>query len=74
LVELSVDVKNILKIVLKKQDMIMHTAFIWQMEGISGELLWKLQQTFGTVRLGIVLTSLDSVSFSRYILLRELPV
>jgi hypothetical protein len=33
--------------------MIMQTAFIWQMEGISGGLLWKLQQTFGTIRLGI---------------------
>jgi hypothetical protein len=50
---LRVDVKNILKIVLKKQDMIMHTAFFWQMEGISGGLLRKLQQTFGTITLGI---------------------
>jgi len=45
--------KNILKIVLKKQDMIMPTAIIWQMGGISGGLLWKLQQTFGTITLGI---------------------
>jgi len=53
LAELSVDVKNKLKIVLKKQDMIMPNAFVWHMEGISGGLLWKLQQTFGTRRLGI---------------------
>jgi hypothetical protein len=65
-------VNDILKIALKKQDMIMHTAFIRQMGRISGGLLWELQRTFGTITLGIFLTSFDNVSFSRYVVLREL--
>ena len=33
--------------------MIMHAAIICQMGEIGGGLLWKLQQTFGTITPGI---------------------